>query len=678
MHNQMMDMMKRRPLQVEYPSPEINEENRPYLTPGHVVDDSVPSKSTIIHENTISDLLGHHFKLIESPEDREKKENALLKLNDILRMWMKLINEQLGIVVVDQDPNTSKNYARLLCYGSYKLGVSTPSGDIDTLVLSPNYVDRDLHFFGTLLSMLEEFAKDNDNIKELTSINYEHSITPLIKMNFYDVSVDMVFAKLEDVSSLDGQISSNGLSMRKNLNNDDLMREMDEKMKRSYNGFRNAEMILNSIITESDKRDNELVKRKIENYRMLLRCIKLLSKNNGINENKVGYLGGIAYALLTAKIFQMYPNHSFVYLLERFLFMYAYEWDYDTWVVRIVDEILQPNALQNAANGTNGVSGGNFPGSQTQKKGFNPQTQNFSYPNQSFYPGFYQGGMPGMNPMAMMGQIQPDKPRHLKRFMTVLTPAWPQMNSTHNVSFSTREVIVKTFKKKHEAIKDILSMEENGETSRIKQAWIDFFTPFDFFASFEEYMQIIIVGKEEVAYLKWKGFIEAKIRFLCEKVEQAMGSYNFEMQIWPFNFSFDQIKIKGEHYSSLHNFAFKEQIYIGLQCLSTYSEPIDLKTYICRFLDQIEIDWRKENPKRSADELNIFIYLVDRENIDTGKDAEEALQLEKRSDLGPINNSGSFPDLKEKKLNSLFFKTVSSITDNEEPDTERILDELLD
>ncbi len=31
-----------------------------------------------------------------------------------------------------------------------------------------------------------------------------------------------------------------------------MMKNMDEKMKRSFNGFRNAEMILNSIITEDD------------------------------------------------------------------------------------------------------------------------------------------------------------------------------------------------------------------------------------------------------------------------------------------------------------------------------------------------------------------------------------------------------------------------------------------
>lgn len=671
MHQQFMEMMKKGPQQREYVNPEITEENKAYLTPGFVLEETSNSTGQS-HDSIISNLLRDHFKLVESPDDKEQKENALLKLNDILRMWMKRINEQLEVTVVDQDPNTSKNYARLLCYGSYKLGVSTPAGDIDTLVLAPNYVDRDLHFFGTLYSMLEDFAKDNDNIKELTSINYEHSITPLIKMKFYNVSVDMVFAKLEDVSALDGQISANGLSIRKNLNNDELMREMDEKMKRSYNGFRNAEMILNSIITETDKKSNDIVKRKIENYRMLLRCIKLLSKNNGINENKFGYLGGIAYALLTAKVFQMYPNYSVGALLERFLFIYAYEWDWETWVVRIVDEILVPGSGQAGANGSNGISA-----SQGQKKGFTPANQNFNLAAQQFYQGYMSGNFPGMNPM-MMGVMPTTQPKHLKRYMTVLTPAWPQMNSTHNVTFGTREVILKTFKKKHDDLLKILELEIEGDKDRVSEAWIKWFQPYNFFEDFEEYLQITIVGKEEASYLKWKGFIEAKIRFLCERIEQAMNSYNFEMQIWPFGYDCDQLRIKGEFYPSYGKFPFKEQIFIGLRCLSDYMEPIDLKSYICRFLEQIEGDWRKENPKRNEDELNLFVYLLERDQIDTGKDKEEIPALQKREQVDGLNNWSAFPDLKVPKFNSIFLKTNSSITDTEEPDSEILLDQLLE
>lgn len=67
------------------------------------------------------------------------------------------------------------------------MGVSTPSGDIDAIVLAPNYVDREKHFFGILYNILNEYSKYNENIKDLTSVNYTHSITPLIKLEFYGV-----------------------------------------------------------------------------------------------------------------------------------------------------------------------------------------------------------------------------------------------------------------------------------------------------------------------------------------------------------------------------------------------------------------------------------------------------------------------------------------------------------
>ena len=77
------------------------------------------------------------------------------------------------------------------------------------------------------------------------------------------------------MEELDGKITSFGLSIRKNLYNDYLMDHMDEKMKRSYNGFRNAEMILNSLI---EGHDESKWKKIIENYRLFLRCMKVFHK----------------------------------------------------------------------------------------------------------------------------------------------------------------------------------------------------------------------------------------------------------------------------------------------------------------------------------------------------------------------------------------------------------------
>jgi len=39
-----------------------------------------------------------------------------------------------------------------------------------------------------------------------------------------------------------------------------------------------------------------------------------------------------------------------------------------------------------------------------------------------------------------------------KRFMEVMTPAWPQMSSTYNIGYSTRNAIANTYKKYHEIV----------------------------------------------------------------------------------------------------------------------------------------------------------------------------------------------------------------------------------
>ena len=61
--------------------------------------------------------------------------------------------------------------AKLLPFGSYKLEVSSPSGDIDSLVLAPSYVDREKDFFGLLYELLQEIAEKNPAIRDLTTVN---------------------------------------------------------------------------------------------------------------------------------------------------------------------------------------------------------------------------------------------------------------------------------------------------------------------------------------------------------------------------------------------------------------------------------------------------------------------------------------------------------------------------
>ena len=76
------------------------------------------------------------------------------------------------------------------------------------------------------------------------------------------------------------------------------------------------------------------------------------------------------------------------------------------------------------------------------------------------------------------------------------------------------------------------------------ESWKGFFDEELFFINYDQFIEFIIVGNHEEKYLKWKGFIEAKTRNFCEKIELLVNNFNFDMQIWPKTFSLDEVKLK--------------------------------------------------------------------------------------------------------------------------------------
>lgn len=60
-----------------------------------------------------------------------------------------------------------------------------------------------------------------------------------------------------------------------------------------------------------------------EKFKITLKLVKLWAKNRGIYSNMMGFLGGIAWTILVAKICQLFPNYEPNRLLERFFFIYA-------------------------------------------------------------------------------------------------------------------------------------------------------------------------------------------------------------------------------------------------------------------------------------------------------------------------------------------------------------------
>ena len=114
--------------------------------------------------------------------------------------------------------------------------------------------------------------------------------------------------------------------------------------------------------------------------------------------------------------------------------------------------------------------------------------------------------------------------------MPIITPAYPSMCSTHNVSQSTQIIITQEFKRGAEIFEKITL----GSAQ-----WSELFDKHDFFYKYKYYLQIIASSGSADLQLKWAGTVESKIRQLVNKLEFAQGL----LLSHPFVKGFDQVSV---------------------------------------------------------------------------------------------------------------------------------------
>ncbi len=166
----------------------------------------------------------------------------------------------------------------------------------------------------------------------------------------------------------------------------------------------------------------------------------------------MGYVGGVALALLTARICQLYPNSAAATIVTRFFKIYhQWKWPQPVLLKQIEDYPLQLRV-------------------------WNPR-------------------------------LVPADRYHK---MPVITPAYPSMCSTHNVSESTLAVLKEEFKRGSEVM---LRIEQK------KAGWSDLFTKSDFFYRYKHFFQVIAIASNELNHRLWSGFVESKIRILVQRLE---------------------------------------------------------------------------------------------------------------------------------------------------------------
>uniref|UniRef100_A0A8C8ESQ5 polynucleotide adenylyltransferase n=1 Tax=Oncorhynchus tshawytscha TaxID=74940 RepID=A0A8C8ESQ5_ONCTS len=191
----------------------------------------------------------------------------------------------------------------------------------------------------------------------------------------------------------------------------------------------------------------------IENFRLTLRTIKLWAKRHNIYSNILGFLGGVSWAMLVARTCQLYPNAVASTLVHKFFLVFS-KWEWPNPVLLKQPEDCNLN-------------------------------------------------LPVWDP-----RVTPSDRYHL---MPIITPAYPQQNSTYNVSVSTRAVMVDEFKQ---------GLSITDEILQNKAEWSKLFEAPNFFQKYKHYIVLLASAPTEKQHLEWVGLVESKIRILVGNLEK--------------------------------------------------------------------------------------------------------------------------------------------------------------
>ncbi|KAK4365609.1 hypothetical protein RND71_013489 [Anisodus tanguticus] len=358
--------------------------------------------------------------LYESAEEAAKREVVLCQLKQIVKDWVKDLTRLRGY----SDQMVEDANAVILTFGSYRLGVHGPRADIDTLCVGPSYINREDDFFFVLHNILAE----REEVTELQPVPDAH--VPVMKFKFDGISIDLLYASISLLVVPDDL----------DISSESMLCNVDEPTVRSLNGCRVADKILKHVPN-------------IEFFRTTLRCLKFWAKQRGVYSNVTGFLGGVNWALLVARVCQLYPNAVPSMLVSRFFRVYTqWRWPNPVMLCEIEDKEF----------------------------GFSVWD-------------------PRKNPWDRTHQ------------MPIITPAYPCMNSSYNVSASTLRVMTEQFEFGNNICQEI---ELN------KARWTALFEKYPFFENYKNYLQVDIVAADADDLLVWRGWVESRLRQLTLMIER--------------------------------------------------------------------------------------------------------------------------------------------------------------
>ncbi|TDH73996.1 hypothetical protein CCR75_003630 [Bremia lactucae] len=404
--------------------------------------------------NTISPM--------DLPEARVRKLHVLKQLSDLLTKWVKMVGREREL----SEAHIALTKGSLFLAGSYRLGLDDPNSDIDIVCVTPWHVTHD-DFFGSFCQLLQH----TPGVSQLAPV--PHAYVPLISLSFLTVRMDLLFARLP-VSRVEAN---------QNIDSDHMLIGVHESSMKALNAPRVSSMLLC------------LVPKRRE-YRIVLRAVRAWARRRGIYSAKLGYLGGISWAILVAFTCQLYPDAAPATIFVRFFQVFS-EWQ---WPQPVMLNIIYDAGL-----------------------GFD-----------------------------MWDPVQNVFDR--SHIMPIITPAYPHMNSSVQVSQSTYSVIYEELWRARylaeiavgisKPISSAALVRNSSETDITpavvcmttsvpscdstfrtqeaiddKNAWDELFQRSNFFIRYGSYLVFNFKADSENAMLKWGKFVQSRLRKLVDNLQ---------------------------------------------------------------------------------------------------------------------------------------------------------------
>lgn len=236
------------------------------------------------------------------------RREVLASLGVIAKEFVRVVLKSKGL----SDEVAKASGGKVFTYGSYRLGVFGPGSDIDTLVVGPWKVEHE-HFFQYFPDILLRMAPKGA-ITNLSAV--PDAFVPILKFEYHGVDIDLIYSRINRPSIPDNM----------NLLDPKVLQSLNDIELRSLNGTRVTDEIL-ELIPQTGV------------FRTALRGIKLWAQRRAIYANIMGFPGGVAWAMLLARVCQLYPKAaSSVIILKFFHVMKIWRWPQPVLLKPLVSE----------------------------------------------------------------------------------------------------------------------------------------------------------------------------------------------------------------------------------------------------------------------------------------------------------------------------------------------------